>query len=392
MGSQQGPQDAAGDTPGEGAAFPQENPNRPREYHGARTLIVALLILLAVGLPLWLTLGGGDNPSTQGDFGIVALPPYLNPAALPAGDEIGRLAPDFELETLDGDRFRLSDWRGHPVVVNFWASWCTPCRREVPVLIRLQDQFRDDGLIIVGVNIEEARSPARSFAGEFGINFRLPMDFTGGVTRAYGISGQLGPPHTFFVDPDGVVRDIFRGQGPDDAFEQVVGSLVTTLSVPVGPRLLPGPKALPTGLDDGEAAVGPAVGDLAPDLALIDAQDPQRLWRLSDQRGAAQLLVFVRPGCANCDDELRRTVEAAARAGVRPVIIRTPSPPLPTPAPYDALVWERHSAALFGAGASVEYALIDAGGLIEALPADDADTAVLLAARPVPAPAAPADG
>ena len=203
-----------------GANFPDEHPTRPREYHGARTLVVAVLVLAAVAIPLWLTLGNGAGPDRGGDLGPAARPAYLLPpdlpdAALPPDDAIGRLAPDFELETLDGGRFRLSDWAGHPVVLNFWASWCAPCRREMPVLIRLQEQYREAGLIVVGVNIEEARSPAGDFAAEFGINFALPMDFDGAVTRRYGIGGTLGPPHTMFLDADGVIRTIFRGQAPD---------------------------------------------------------------------------------------------------------------------------------------------------------------------------------
>ena len=149
--------------------------------------------------------------------------------------------------------------------------------------------------------------------------------------------------------------------------------------------MLPGPKALPSNrrydTADAVSVVGVAAGDLAPDLVLIDAADPQRLWRLSDHRGTAQLLVFVHSGCANCDEELRRTVETAALAGVHPIIIRTPSPLLPTTTPYRALVWERTSAALFEASASVAYALIDAQGLIEARPADGIGAAALLSTR-----------
>ena len=383
----------AGAPPGADSDFPHENPNRPREYHGARTVIVAVLILAAVALPLWLTLGGGDSPLREGDFGLVARPDHLiptdlNATALDPDDAIGHLAPDFELETLTGDRFRLSDWEGHPLVVNFWASWCTPCRREMPVLIRLQDQYRAQGLVIVGVNIEESRSPASAFAAEFGINFLLPMDFDGSVTRRYGIEGVLGPPHTMFMGPDGVIREIFRGQGPDTAFEEIIAELVAGLSEPVGPTLLPGPKALPAELRTGELPIGATLGALAPDIVLADADDPAQRWRLSDQRGTPQLLVFVRPNCANCDDELRRAVNAATAAGVAPVIVRTPSPQLPTESAYAALVWERDSAALFGAGASVEYVLIDAAGVVEALPNDDVAVAAVLAARVQP-PALP---
>lgn len=371
------------------AAFPHENPNRPREYHGARTLIVAVLVLAAVAIPLWLTLGRDGGSSRTGDLGPAPRPAYLLPAELPADalppdDAVGRLAPDFELETLDGARFRLSDWAGHPVVLNFWASWCAPCRREVPVLIRLQDRYRDDGLVVVGVNIEEARSPARGFATEFGINFALPMDFDGSVTRAYGIGGQLGPPHTMFLDADGVIRAIFRGQAPDAAFEETTAELMATLAAPVGPGLLPGPKALPVGLlaaAGDEARVEARVGSIAPEIVLVDADDPARRWRLSDQRGRALLLVFARPNCAQCDDELRRAVEAAVAAGVAAAVVRTPAAPLATTAPYASLVWERGSAALFGAGASVEYVLIDAAGVVEALPADEDALAAALAAR-----------
>ena len=241
------------DSDSAGAGFPDEHPTRPREYHGARTLVVALLVLLAVAIPLWLTLGDGAGPDRGGDLGPAARPAYLLPpdlpdAALPPDDAIGRLAPDFELETLDGGRFRLSDWAGHPVVLNFWASWCAPCRREMPVLIRLQEQYREAGLIVVGVNIEEARSPAGDFAAEFGINFALPMDFDGAVTRRYGIGGTLGPPHTMFLGADGVIRTIFRGQAPDASFEEATADLVATLAAPLGPLLAPGPKALPAAL------------------------------------------------------------------------------------------------------------------------------------------------
>ena len=371
-----------------GANFPDEHPTRPREYHGARTLVVAVLVLAAVSIPLWLTLGNGAGPDRGGDLGPAARPAYLLPpdlpdAALPPDDAIGRLAPDFELETLDGGRFRLSDWAGHPVVLNFWASWCAPCRREMPVLIRLQEQYREAGLIVVGVNIEEARSPAGDFAAEFGINFALPMDFDGAVTRTYGIGGTLGPPHTMFLDADGVIRTIFRGQAPDANFEQATADLVATLAEPVGPLLPPGPKALPVALLAGEEGrVEVRVGSIAPDLVLADAGDPARRWRLSDQRGRAVLLVFARPNCAQCDDELRRAVESAAAAGVAAVIVRTPSPPLATVAAYTSLVWERDGAALFGAGASVTYVLIDPAGVVEALPLDDAALSAALDLTP----------
>ena len=223
--------DRQGRPAGEAAPFPDEYANRPREYHGRRTMVAAVLVLGAVALALALALRGSDEPRSAGDFGIVALPAALNPEGLPVAPRIGALAPDFRLETLAGTLFRLSDSRGQPLLLNFWASWCGPCRREVPVLVRLQDRFRAQGLLVVGINIEEARGPAGGFAEEFGINYLLPMDFGGGVTRAYGV---FGPPHTYLIDSDGLLVEIIRGQAPDEVLEELAAELMTAEGALVG--------------------------------------------------------------------------------------------------------------------------------------------------------------
>ena len=168
--------------------LPHENPNRPREYHGARTVIAGAGVVIAVAAALWLTL---LQPTNGGGEGVVDHPVWLPTEGREVGSEIGDVAPDFDLETVDGGRFRLSDWRGQPVLVNFWASWCSPCRREVPALIRALDEHRAKGLTIVGVNIEESTSVALNFVGEFGIEYEVPMDFDGAVFRAYGGGGRM---------------------------------------------------------------------------------------------------------------------------------------------------------------------------------------------------------
>ena len=141
------------------AEMPPENPNRPREYHGGRTLVAGVGVVVVIALVLWLALlRGGDEATMEG---IVELPAALNPDGRDVGPRILAMAPDFELETLDGERLRLSDLRGRPVVINFWASWCSPCRREVPALIRAQRENADSGLVVIGVNIEEPRSAAQ---------------------------------------------------------------------------------------------------------------------------------------------------------------------------------------------------------------------------------------
>ena len=193
---------------------PPEHPNRPREYHGARTLLAGCAVVAIIALILWLAFlrGGGGSAQT----GVVPLPPDLQAAGLAVAPRVGALAPDFELETLEGERFRLSELRGRPLLINFWASWCTPCRREVPALIRAQRAHAEAGLLVIGVNIEEPRSAAQTFADQFGINFPVPMDFDGSVFRAYGTEGMVGPPRSFFIDPDGIITRIYAGQAPDE--------------------------------------------------------------------------------------------------------------------------------------------------------------------------------
>ena len=297
----------AGPSAGGGDEFPPENPNRPREYHGARTVLAGLGAVAAVALALWLALlRGGDG---AGEGGVAPLPDYLLAPGATVAAEIGAVAPDFELETLEGGRFRLSDWRGHAVVLNFWASWCGPCRREVPALVRAQAEHAAAGLIVAGINIEESRGPASDFADEFGINYLLPMDFSGDVFRAYGGGGPAGPPRTFFIDPDGTIALIYAGQAPDERIAADAADAASRSAVG-GTEIAPGLKAPPGSAD---AEVGVERGLIAPDFA-AELADGGR-WRLSDQRGAPVVLAVAPPGCEGCAElDLRGLREFGARA------------------------------------------------------------------------------
>ena len=276
--------------------LPHENPNRPREYHGARTVIAGAGVVIAVAAALWLTL---LQPSGGGDGGVVDLPPWLPAEGREVGSEIGDLAPDFDLETIDGERFRLSDWRGQPVLINFWASWCGPCRREVPALIRALDAHGSKGLTIVGVNIEESVSVAQDFVGEFGMDYAVPMDFDGAVFRAYGGVGPSGPPRSFFVDPDGVIVRIWAGQAPDEVVEADTHDFAESYATNrVGQ--LPGLKSPPPIEDDDELAVGIKVGEVAPDMLLSPKLEPDGVWLLSAERGKTITIAIVPPGCMRC--------------------------------------------------------------------------------------------
>lgn len=125
----------------------------------------------------------------------------------------GEPAPDFALRSLDGNVIRLSELRGRPVLVNFWATWCGPCRDEMPDLEAVY-QLQKDDLVIVAVNVEgtgqdEARRLSRDFAEELGLSFLVVLDTPdGAVFSQYKLRGL---PDSFFVDASGVIREVTFG-------------------------------------------------------------------------------------------------------------------------------------------------------------------------------------
>jgi cytochrome c biogenesis protein CcmG, thiol:disulfide interchange protein DsbE len=208
----------------------EERPQNRREWSGAlRSLVLPVLIVAAiVGVLLYVDrLRGGSTPASDG-YGIVALPAGKNTTGRAVSSDVGRAAPDFRLRTPDGGELRLSDLRGHPVLVNFWASWCIPCRQEMPEIVRAWAAHRDGGLQVVAVDLQENADQVRGFAGEFGMTFPIAIDRTGAVASAWRIGGPIkGIPSSYFLDADGVVRA--RVFGPLTA--QSLSDNLTTIGV-----------------------------------------------------------------------------------------------------------------------------------------------------------------
>jgi len=127
-------------------------------------------------------------------------------ALLPAparSDERGRAAPSFAVRTLDGKMFRMSENKGRPVVLDFWATWCAPCRATMPHLDRIQERYQADGLVVIGLSVDEAGpSSVKHFADRLKIHFRLAMADEK-LLDQYGPIRQI--PTTFFIDRRGVV-------------------------------------------------------------------------------------------------------------------------------------------------------------------------------------------
>lgn len=176
-----------------------------------RRWLYPLAVIVAIaGVIWWLEARDSGGVSSTGErYGPADLPAALVPAGLNIKADEGALAPDFLLEMLDGDETRLSDYRGHPVVLNFWATWCVSCRKEMPQFIAAYEVHRDEGLVVIGLNLQESESIIRPFVDDFGINFPVLIDRDGEVGDAYRL---VGLPTTFFIGRDGVVESVFIGQ------------------------------------------------------------------------------------------------------------------------------------------------------------------------------------
>ncbi len=133
-------------------------------------------------------------------------------------------APDFELPTLEGETFRLSDHRGKVVLLNFWATWCAPCRAEIPDFIKLQQKLGEDQLLIVGISLdEEGEEVVRPFVEKMGINYPVVID-DGSVARLYG--GVYAIPTTVIVDPSGNIYRRFEGMTNERALLKILAPLL----------------------------------------------------------------------------------------------------------------------------------------------------------------------
>lgn len=119
------------------------------------------------------------------------------------GIEPGETAPDFELETLDGEIVKLSELRGEKVILNFWASWCPPCREEMPEIQSFYDDYKDD-IKVIAINDNEKDQKVIDFLDEYGYTFPMPLDRDGSVASEYGV---LTLPTTYFIDSDGIIQE-----------------------------------------------------------------------------------------------------------------------------------------------------------------------------------------
>ena len=196
--------------------LPPELDSRPqsrREWSGwLRSLVLPLGLVVAIVAGLLYVQSSRGSSEGDSGYGTVALPAERNVTNREPAAAEGRAAPDFLLRALDGSALHLSDLQGKPLLVNFWASWCPPCRAETPDLIKTYEQHKVDGLVVVGVNLREADERVRSFTDDYGITYPVALDRGGEVARTWRIGGpNQGLPSSYFIDRHGVVQKVVFG-------------------------------------------------------------------------------------------------------------------------------------------------------------------------------------
>jgi peroxiredoxin len=204
------------------------------------TVILAVVLLVAITTPLGTTGGNLLTDPRATPFLIGTPTEGLKPGSI--APELTIALPDggtFQLTDLDGRPIRLADLRGKVVWLNFWASWCPPCQHETPILRDLSERYRDRGLEIVGISVQET-TPAdiAAYAARYQLGYTIGFDTSGHVFRTYKVYAL---PTQFFIGTDGIIRQVVNG--PVD--EAGAAALIESMLPPASPTSVPSPS--PTG-------------------------------------------------------------------------------------------------------------------------------------------------
>jgi thiol-disulfide isomerase/thioredoxin len=154
---------------------------------------------------------GRERQGIMGQF-ILLMASFLIAVTVEAG-EISGPAPDFTLKSNSGKNLKLSEYRGKVVLINFWASWCGPCRQEMPLLDKLHQKYASYGFTVLGVNVEEDSAAAEKVLKDITVSFPVLFDNRNSASKTYNVSAM---PSTILVDRDGNMRYLHKGYKPGD--------------------------------------------------------------------------------------------------------------------------------------------------------------------------------
>jgi cytochrome c biogenesis protein CcmG/thiol:disulfide interchange protein DsbE len=191
------------------------------EDHSERRRPRALLVLLLIGLlsgvvmALLTIVGPGRQAGLgTGQSGPTPVPDYV---------AVGKPAPDFTGETVDGATLTLSDLRGQPVALNFWATWCVPCAVEMPALESAAARYADQDFIVLAINAGESPAAVQAFMDEHDLTFPALLDQDGEILDLYAVRYF---PTTIWVDADGIVQAEHLGPLTDDLIDRYIAELI----------------------------------------------------------------------------------------------------------------------------------------------------------------------
>ncbi len=190
-------------------------------------LLLSSRVLAAIGIGAMLALGGCSSSKSVKAAG----------SAPTKAEKDRKAAPEFELKDADGKTVRLSDYKGKVVLLDFWASWCGPCKIEIPWFIDFERKYKDKGFAVIGVSMdEEGWQAVKPFVSELAINYRI-LQGNDSIAQLYG--GVDALPTTFLIDRDGKIAETHAGLTGRDDFEDGIKKLVAKSSAGLPRHFVP---------------------------------------------------------------------------------------------------------------------------------------------------------
>ena len=173
-----------------------------------KAIVIFLLAMLIAGFTIFLAIGVMGTTTATSRSGK---------------ELVGKKAPSFVAPKVGGQLVSLENYKNKPLVLNFWASWCPPCRDETPGMERIWRKYEDQGVVILGINVQDGEKEAERYISEFGVTFSNALDLDGSITVDYGVTGL---PVTFFIDNDSVVTGRWVGSISEDRLDNWVSNLI----------------------------------------------------------------------------------------------------------------------------------------------------------------------